>query len=154
MEVEDKLMELWQRLDTKTLAYVFSEYCKNELKASVLNCNEDAPPLQFNIYYAEGDSYSWNKCECNYAKDKWEWGEFDIHITLRKEAGSYLIIGEKDKRYFECDMQWVRTKNVIERDGWEMLPKVKAYMEPELSKFMAKHKKLFDALFNAVGITA
>lgn len=48
-----------------------------------------------NTYQVDGDSTNWNRVECYYYRnsgDYQKYGKFEFCITLRKRAGSYLLI--------------------------------------------------------------
>lgn len=87
-----------------------------------------------NTYSIHGDCCNWNRVECYFHKEfKGYNNDCDLDITLRKRAGYYLIVGNKDNRAFE------RSFNDIVH-----------YDESLLSKLFKQHKELFEELFKLI----
>lgn len=89
--IEDILKQYYEKYDTGDLATLFRGYMK-EIGASKLDRRKKDTS---NTYIVDGDSTNWNRVECYYHKNSGDWqqyGKFDFCITLRKRAGSYLLI--------------------------------------------------------------
>jgi len=138
-QTHEKLMELWQKIDTKTFAEVFKDFCENDLHAVEWKGGDE----QHNIYYIGGAEYRWEKVECNYWCGHMSWGQFCIHLTLRKEGNAYFIVGQKNTRYFECGM------TSPDEESGEATPYIITLRQPELDVFISKYQKLFDKLFES-----
>ena len=101
--METVLTNVWKNVTTKEVAKIFGEYM-NALGVKKFNRRHGE---KLNTYVVDGKSTSWNRVQCYYYKDSDVYGESEIGIVLRKEAGDYFIIEKKGKRAFECDYRGV-----------------------------------------------
>lgn len=125
--MKDKLFKILESYETKQLAEIFKNYMESIGVKKLDRRRKD----NTNTYSVHGDCTNWNRVECYYHKDSLGYTEEDLDITLRKEAGYYLIIGRKGQRAFE------RSYNSIVH-----------YDEKLLSEIVKDHKPLFDMLVN------
>lgn len=89
--IEEILEKYYRNKDTKDLAALFERYMA-EIGARKLDRRRKDTS---NTYQVEGDSTNWNRVECYYYRnsgDYQKYGKFEFCITLRKRAGSYLLI--------------------------------------------------------------
>ncbi len=121
----EKLTKIWRSCQTFELAMIFEGYMQDigAKKADGRRKNNN------NTYIVDGKSTSWNRVECYYNKDSIRYGEENLLLVLRKDAGDYLIIQRKNKRAFEVD-----------HNG------VSQFDENLLKEITDEHKPLFDAL--------
>ena len=89
--IEEILENYYRTKDTCDLAFLF-EYYMAEIGAKKLDRRRKDTS---NTYRIDGDSTNWNRVECYYYRnsgDYQKYGMFEFCITLRKRAGSYLLI--------------------------------------------------------------
>lgn len=87
-----------------------------------------------NTYRIDGDSTNWNRVKCYYYRnsgDYQKYGQFEFCITLRKRAGSYLLI------------EVGNTNCHIERPYEISYGKVIRYDKELMKELIKKHHKLF-----------
>lgn len=126
-EIKDKLFKLLDSCETKQLAYIFEKYMKSKGYRKVDRRRKD----NTNTYSIHGECCDWNRVECYFYKEFKEYNNnCDLDVTLRKRAGNYLIVGDKDNRAFE------RSFNDVVN-----------YNEELLRELYEQHKELFEELF-------
>lgn len=127
--VKEKLTSVWKAYTTRKLAKIFKEYMES-LEVNKYNWRKKD---NVNVYWADGSSTNWHRVNCCYFKDALSYGNENLEITSRKQAGSYFIIEKKQVRAFECDYSGIVH-----------------YEEDLLNEIMEEHKPLFDTLFEGL----
>ena len=127
----EKILEKYYRTkDTKDLAVLFERYMA-EIGARKLDRRRKDTS---NTYQVDGDSTNWNRVECYYYRnsgDYQKYGKFEFCITLRKRAGSYLLIETGNPN---CD---------IERPYEISYGKIIHYNKELMTELVKQHPKLF-----------
>lgn len=91
MTILSILENYYKMQDTRDLAFLFKSYMA-EIGAKKLDRRRKDTS---NTYRIDGDSTNWNRVECYYYRnsgDYQKYGQFEFCATLRKRAGSYLLI--------------------------------------------------------------
>ena len=128
--MSDKLIKVWKGLSTHDVAMVFKVYAESKGYRKIDKRRKD----NNRVYIIDGDSTGWNRVECYIWDNGFKWGEQVFGITLRKQAGDYLIVASKGlKRVFE-----VSYGDIIQHD------------EARLSQTYDEHKAFFDSMFRLV----
>jgi len=127
----EKLTAVWEKCETKQLAFVFERYMESIGARKYDKRRKDNK----NTYMIDGISTGWNRVQCYYHKDSHKYCEEDLLLVLRKEAGDYFIIQRKEHRAFEVDYSGLRH-----------------YDEALLSEIIIDHKPLLDRLFEITGV--
>jgi len=130
-ELIEKLTNLWKICETKQLASIFKKYMES-LGVQKWDARKKD---NRNSYYASGKDTNWNRATCCYYKDCENFANENISITLRKRAGSYLIVAKQGTRAFEVDHNGVLH-----------------YEEDLLKEITKEHKSLFDVLLAMVDV--
>ncbi|EJT5919105.1 zinc ribbon domain-containing protein [Clostridium perfringens] len=128
--MKDKLLKIWQLSNTKQFAGIFEEYMKELGVRKYDGRRKD----NSNSYLIDAKSTGWNRVQCFYHKDSTEYGEENLLVVLRKEAGNYFIIQRKGERAFESDYSGIRH-----------------YDEELMKEILGEHRILFDKFFEAIG---
>lgn len=129
-KIKDKLFKVLDNCETKQLAYIFENYMKSKGYRKVDRRRKD----NTNTYSIHGECCNWNRVECYFHKEfKGYNNDCDLDVTLRKRAGYYLIVGDKDEVAFE------RSFNDVVH-----------YNEELLRELYERHKELFEELFKLV----
>lgn len=131
--MEDKLIKLTEVLTTRKLAKIFSNYMNNIGIRKYDGRRKD----NTNSYYSSGKYDNWNRVFCNYIKE--DTFKPELEITLRKEAGYYLIIEKKNKIAVEVCWSSVDGKIILDK-----------YNEKLFKEILEEYKGLFDELFKLI----
>lgn len=128
--IEDILGNYYRTKDTKDLAALFERYMVETGAKKLDRRRKDTS----NTYRVDGSSTNWNRVECYYYRnsgDYQKYGMFEFCITLRKRAGSYLLIEVGSPKCHIVRPYEISYGNVVHCN------------EELLAKLVKQHPKLF-----------